>query len=68
MKQLVLKSVEHGVSYTSTIGVRNFDEMIVISQKIKESDVISDCKIIITKQEFDEIIKFIKGKFKGDLK
>lgn len=64
MKELVQIARDREFSYKTTVGVRKFDDMIIINQELKQDFITTNKKIKLTKQEFDNIVKFVKNKFK----
>jgi hypothetical protein len=64
MKQLIQKFQDYDTFYTTTVGVRKWDDTIVLGQEIKIGKDRFVTNIFITKKEFDNIVKFVNEKFK----
>lgn len=63
MKQMKWVDKNKNYTYTTTVGVRKIDDIIIITQKMVEQDITTVVKLKITKFEFDGIVKFVKDKF-----
>lgn len=64
MKQLVQIARDRNYVYKTTVGVRKIDDMIIINQELTDDCVTTSKKIKLTEQEFKNIVKFVKNKFK----